>query len=113
MKKIKEDQHPMQPLVWDGKVVRFKENAIVRRLVDASKHLDGGPKPGKSFANLNEIAGWTGISPEDFEQFWQLMGYSVSGYGELSFIRRSVVNRADKKASLMVAKKKKKRGGKS
>ena len=111
MAKERKVGHPMQPLVWDGDVIRFKENAIVRRLVDANGHLAGGPKPGKSFADLNEIACWKGIPPEDFEQFWQMIGYSVSGYGDLSFIRRSVVNRADKKAHAMVMKKK--RGGKS
>lgn len=34
-----EPKHPMQPVVWRGKVIRFKENAIVRYLLDAGHRV--------------------------------------------------------------------------
>ena len=69
----------MQPLVLVKGVMRFKENAIVRRLLDEST---------KRGYSLNEIAR-DGIcletfSQADWEQFYQLIGYSLGGYHELS-----------------------------
>lgn len=68
------DRVPMQPITIaaDG-VVRFRENAIVRFL------LDRGP------FNMNHIAMLPGIPQEDRAQFAQLIGYSVSGYGDLDY----------------------------
>ena len=84
-------EHPMQPLVMDGNVVRFKRNAIVDRLFN------------EGVINLNRIAMWLDSVPvEDVEQFWQLLGYSVSGYGDLSFIRPETVAKADELAAEMV-----------
>ena len=55
----------------DG-VVRFKENPIVRSLVEAAME---GLK-----IDLNDI--WSmGFKDEDLREFYQLIGYSVSGYG--------------------------------
>jgi len=66
-------RHPMQPVQDDGKGVwRFKPNAIVKWL------LETGP------ANLNDIAR-RGFPAEDQEQFAQLIGYSVSGFGDLPY----------------------------
>lgn len=66
--------HPMQPIEDDGNdVVRFKGNAIVRHLLD-----HGG-------INLNNLA----VLPfprEEWVQFAQLIGYSVSGFSELSYV---------------------------
>lgn len=77
MKTTSEPCHPMQPLVRDASgVVRFKENAIVRTL------LDWATPRGMS---LNELAVMD-FSQEDREQFAQLIGYSVGGYGELSYV---------------------------
>lgn len=88
----------MQPLVWDKKrVVRFKGNQIVRDLLDAAGE---GRK-----RDLNDIV-IHGYSPEDRDQFWQLIGYSVSGYGELSFIRRKTVATADRLADEMAKSRK-------
>lgn len=89
--------HPMQPIVVaQDKVIRFKANKVVRWLVDlmSEGHVkaDGRPFNLNNIATHVQLAGW---DPEEAEQFWQLMGYSVSGYGELSFIRRKVVHRAD------------------
>lgn len=65
--------HPIQPVALDSNgVIRFKANAIIRKLVD-DKLID-----------LNEISCWD-IPKDDRSQFAQLMGYSLSGYGSLSF----------------------------
>lgn len=72
---------PMQPLYIDkfGRPA-FRENAIVDRLLEiASQH---------GFS-LNEIVSLTyanRFSPEDLVQLYQLIGYSLDGYAELSFI---------------------------
>lgn len=79
--------HPMQPLVVDDSgVVRFKANLLVRYLLDA------GP------FNLNDLALLHGIPAEDWEQLAQLIGYSVSGFGELSYVDPSTVAKADRLA---------------
>lgn len=66
-------RHPIQPLVQRGGVLRFKKNAIVRFL------FDSGP------FDMNVIARMP-FSNEDREQFAQLIGYSLSGFGELSYV---------------------------
>jgi hypothetical protein len=79
----------MQPVCWSDDVVRFKQNAIVRFLLDA------GP------FDMNQLALMT-FSDEDREQFAQLIGYSVSGYGELSYVRDESVNKADRRAEKLI-----------
>lgn len=65
-------KNPIQPLAKDAKgVLRFKENAIVRHL------LDTHPKIG-----MNQLAALD-FTDDDRQQFAQLIGYSLSGYGEL------------------------------
>lgn len=67
-------RHPIQPLETDAQgTLRFKGNAIVRHLLD-----NGG-------IDLNQIGRMT-FSQEDREQFAQLIGYSHSGFGELSYV---------------------------
>ena len=67
-------KHPIQPLEKDDNgVVRFKENAIVRFLLDA------GP------FDLNQIATMKSICIDDRVQFAQLIGYSHSGAADLSY----------------------------
>jgi len=91
-------KHPMQPIgLDDGDVPRFKANAIVKWLFDTDK------------INLNEIVYKEGFSPEDLAQFWQLLGYSVSGYGDLSFIPQEITDEADRIAAELVAAKKRPR----
>ncbi len=80
MKKQTHQDHrrnPLQPFVMDGKVVRFKANAIVRYLLDevAAKHG----------VNLNELA-CLPFSQDDRVQFAQLIGYSLVGFHELSYV---------------------------
>lgn len=76
-------EHPLQPVEWDGQgVIRFKQNAIVRFLLDA------GP------FDLNMIAQMP-FSREDHEHLAQLIGYSVSGYGDLSYVSDETYEKAD------------------
>ena len=83
--------HPMQPVVVDPHgVIRFKANAIVQYLLDA------GP------FDMNHLAVMP-FSEADREQFAQLIGYSVSGAGDLSYIRRSFIRRADRRAARLLA----------
>lgn len=83
---LKKAHHPMQPLEVDNEgVIRFKRNAIIDRLFN------------ERIISLNTIAMWD-VPTEDREQFWQLLGYSVSGYGDLSFVRKKTIQEADEKA---------------
>lgn len=67
-------RHPLQPLVEDSPgVFRFKANMIVQYLVE-----NGG-------IDLNKIAAMP-FSREDRVQLAQLIGYSLSGFGELSYV---------------------------
>ncbi len=68
-------KHPNQPIEEDAHgVLRFKENKIVSKLLDvASAHGCG----------LDELHRMN-FSREDWQQFNQLIGYSVSGYASLS-----------------------------
>ena len=62
----------MQAIEFDGHgVVRFRGNAIVRYLLDEAS---AGRR-----CDLNDIARHGGFSRVDWEQFDQLIGYSVSG----------------------------------
>lgn len=83
--------HPMQPLVYDCEgVIRFKKNKIVRHLLD-----NGGLDLNKLCVQCHED------SQEDWEQFYQLIGYSVSGYGDLSRVRPESVNEADEQSEVL------------
>lgn len=76
--------HPMQPVVLDEKKRgRFKANEIIRYLLD------------NAGIDLNHLA-LQNFCQEDREQFAQLIGYSVSGYGELSYVSNKSYNKADK-----------------
>ncbi len=67
-------KHPMQPLVRhrDG-TVRFKRNRLVEYLLD-----NGG-------IDMNKLA-MLKFSAEDRQQFAQLIGYSIDGYMDLSYV---------------------------
>lgn len=68
-------RQPVQPIVQDDDgVARFKANRIVQYLLD-----NGG-------IDLNSLAR-IDFPQEDREQFAQLIGYSLSGFGELSYVR--------------------------
>lgn len=67
-------RHPVQPLEEDEHgVLRFKQNKIVHHLLDTST------------SDLNPL--WQlHFSNEDHEQLMQLIGYSLSGYGDLDYV---------------------------
>jgi hypothetical protein len=70
-------KNPIQPLSKDAQgTLRFKKNAIVDYLLEWSKQRGLG---------LNELAAMD-FTQDDREQFWQLIGYSLIGYSELSFV---------------------------
>lgn len=98
-------EQPQQPIVWSKRnsktpVIRFQANEIVRDLLDFAQARGFG---------LNEIA-VREYSRQDREQLAQLIGYSVSGFGELSYARPRIVAAADAKADEM-ARKRSRRGG--
>jgi hypothetical protein len=94
---LKDLAHPMQPIGWDENgSVRFKRNAILRWLVDTRK------------VNLNAID-FGSFPVEDIGQFFQLLGYSTSAYGSLSFVPEALRDEADRKASDVLDEKKAKR----
>ena len=67
-------KHPIQFLYVDEMgIVRFKENKIVRFLLDA------GPFDMNQLALMNFEDG-------DREQFAQLIGYSVAGFKDLDYV---------------------------
>ena len=66
-------KHPIQPLEEVNGFFRFKENKIVKYLLE-----NGG-------IDLNQIA-CLGFDREDRVQFAQLIGYSLSGWSELSYV---------------------------
>lgn len=70
-------KNPMQPFVRDGKTVRFKANRIVAYLLDSGR---SGRK-----VNLNDLA-MMPFSQDDRTQFAQLIGYSLIGFHELSYV---------------------------
>lgn len=95
---LSEMRQPRQPIGLDeDNVVRFKPNAIVRLLLEESKSRGFG---------LNEIAGAVlteKVPIEDAVQFWQLLGYSVSGFGDLSFIPKKEIDMCDALAEAVLS----------
>lgn len=78
--------HPIQPLYLDGtNVIRFKQNAIVKFLLEA------GP------FDMNKLA-LMPFSVEDREQFAQLIGYTFGGFAELPYVTNKTYNKAHRKA---------------
>lgn len=81
---------PMQPIVLDPDgAPRFQQNAIVRYMLDTlRKH---------QIADLDSMMDMN-FSNEDWNQFVQLLGYSVCGFGELNFADPAIVKEADRVA---------------
>lgn len=78
--------HPMQPIIKDDNgSLRFKANAIVVHL------LEQGGIDMNAIAQLN-------VSDEDRAHFAQLIGYSVSGFGGLSYVSSDMSAVADRMA---------------
>ena len=84
---------PMQPLVRDAHgTIRFLENPLVSYLLSHGS------------IDMNQLAiqaanrGWNAA---DQAQFAQLIGYSVSGWGDLSYVTAEQADAADKAAEEM------------
>lgn len=78
-----------QPIVWVGSVLRFQANAIVRYLLD------------KGNLTLNDL-GREEFPTRDWEQFYQLIGYSLSGYDELSLVSEAAKDRAEARRKALI-----------
>ena len=93
--------HPAQPVILaSDKVVRFKENPIIRWMLTecgAGRRFDLN-----TIAVVSEQQGW---KKEDHMQLAQLIGYSVSGYGELSYASKKSIEAADAAAEKFYRKK--------
>jgi hypothetical protein len=86
--------NPMQPLcIDDNGVMRFKENKLVKYLLDANGVI--------GMNELGVFAIHAGVSRTDQEQFAQLIGYSLSGFGELSYVRDKTYAKAEEKAEML------------
>jgi hypothetical protein len=98
------DPQPMQP-VYRSKsgVIRFRKNAIVDALVD--RDTERGRVypdfPARSDGGLNWIA-MQRFSQADQEQLAQLIGYSISGYHELSYVSDESAERASLRAKAIL-----------
>ena len=87
----KDIKHPIQPLFKDENgTIRFKPNAIIEYLFEAGK-LD-----------LNAIASIP-FNADDHEQLAQLLGYSLSGFGELSYVTDLTYDAAESKSKQLNA----------
>ena len=92
--------HPDQPLVFDSQgTVRFRENKLVSHLVDWA-----GPR-GMGLNELVAHAREHDLADDEYAQLAQLIGYSVSGWGTLSFASDEAVERNDARAAAMLATK--------
>lgn len=97
--------HPMQPVIMaKDKVIRFKANPIIRWMLD-----QGNTGCGFDLNVIAVVSSELGWKKEDHMQLAQLLGYSVSGYSDLSYASRKSVDEADKKASRFYTKKKRKK----
>jgi hypothetical protein len=76
---------PLQPLIYRDGVFRFESNAIVCYLLEFARAHGVG---------MNELAVMN-FSREDREQFAQLIGYSLSGFSELSYVSNETYEAAD------------------
>lgn len=70
-------RNPIQPLVLVNGVTRFKANKIVAHLLECCKK--------RIHADMNSIA-CKEFTNDDRAQFAQLIGYSWSGAGDLSYM---------------------------
>jgi hypothetical protein len=83
-------KNPIQPLAKDHLgTLRFKSNKIVEHLLEIGS--DHGH-------DLNKIA-CMNFSKDDRQQFAQLIGYSLGGYGELSYVDNDAYNAAEEMAN--------------
>lgn len=85
-------KNPMQPFIEDGRrIIRFKSNKIVEAVFEAARE---GNK-----LDLNDIA-CQNFTQDDRVQFAQLIGYSLRGFHELSYVPDLVAASASKEARM-------------
>lgn len=85
---------PMQPIVLDEKgTPRFKGNEIIKHLFNTGK-LD--------LNELTMLVHQGKLPKEDYVQITQLLGYSVSGWGDLSTSPPEMVEAADREAVMII-----------
>lgn len=66
--------HPIQQIITDDSgIKRFKQNKIVRYLLDSGE------------IDMNKLAAIP-FDQDDREQFAQLIGYSLGGFADLSYV---------------------------
>lgn len=82
-------KNPIQPLETDADgILRFKRNMLVNALLEHGQATGFG---------LNELAikmHWTEGYADDWRQLAQLIGYSLSGCGSLSYVDDATYNAA-------------------
>lgn len=89
-------KYPMQPIVLDESgTPRFKANPIVNYLKEHAA---------RTGCDLNVLTTMP-FSVDDWEQFAQLIGYSVSGFGDLSYADVRTVEKADAEAARLLSEK--------
>jgi len=85
-------RNPMQPIVIDESgAARFKENKIVRWLFSSGK------------LSLSDIAVMP-FDDDDRMQIAQLIGYSLTGYGGLSYVSRESIDEAEEEKHRVLAR---------
>lgn len=89
-------KHPMQDIAFEQGVARFRKNAIVEFLIDWCS-LRG--------VDMNSLATMN-FDSDDRSQFAQLIGYSVSGFGDLSYADPDIVREADAEVERLIKKRK-------
>lgn len=98
------DPHPMQPVHEDARgTIRFRQNALVDALVDRDSERGRvyPDFPARTDGGLNWIA-MQDFAQEDEEQLAQLIGYSVGGYHELSYVSDESAAAASKLANAIL-----------
>ena len=90
---MKTPKHPLQPIIIDKhKVARFKSNRIVEWLLENARAHG---------VDMNTLA-MMHFDKNDRWQFAQLIGYSVSGIGDLSYRDKAQLAEADEIVSEMI-----------
>ena len=90
-KRKAQPKHPMQPVYLDKSgVARFKPNKIIEYLFE------------RGTLDLNLLA-FMKFEAEDRMQIAQLLGYSVSGFGDLGYADPKIVEQAGKEVAKLLA----------
>ncbi len=90
-------RHPIQPIVWDGNVVRFKKNHLVCYL------LDNGPIDLNFICRRVRCGNAREFKEADYEQLMQLIGYSVSGAADVPEVSNRVLKIARLQVEALIA----------